>query len=186
MSGAGAANMAAIDLHFVDELISVRQQQQGGGVGAPPLIDGHRVGASINRSCVVMLSALLQGYVEAVFVECSQGTLPKLGSAQALKAYEASWRRWGNPSAENVDRLFVRLGVVRVLDGLSWRNCPTVRLRARLNEINAIRNQIAHGRLALTLNGAPFPLRFELVRRYRNFVAAFGARFSAHALARSI
>jgi hypothetical protein len=55
--------MPSLDLHYVDELIAVRQNQHGGGQGAPLIIDGHRVGASLNRSCVVMLSALLQTFI---------------------------------------------------------------------------------------------------------------------------
>jgi hypothetical protein len=174
-----------IDLHYVDELIEVRTQQHGGGRGAPPLAAGHRVGASINRSCIVMLSALLQGHIEDVFIDCSRRVLPNLAKAEALDAYRKSFRRWGNPSGENIQRLFQRIGVLSVLDGLSWRNCPNDALIRRLGEINQIRNGIAHGRAQLTLDGQPFSLRLEQVRRYRDFIENFGERFSAHALART-
>ncbi|HEX2815346.1 MAG TPA: hypothetical protein VHN39_03060 [Phenylobacterium sp.] len=51
--------MAKIDLFFVEELIEARKEQHGGLPGAPLVIDGHRVGTSISRSCIVMLSAQL-------------------------------------------------------------------------------------------------------------------------------
>ncbi len=174
--------MPSIDLHFVDELIAVRHVQHGGGRGAPELIGRHRVGAPLNRSCIVMLSALLQGYVEDVFLDCSRCLFPKLTSVSAIKLYRGGFRQWGNPSSDNIDRLFIRIGIVRVLDRLSWRNCKTPRLRERLNEINEIRNDIAHGKAHLKLNGQPFSLRLERVERYRNFVENFGQRFGQHAL----
>jgi hypothetical protein len=53
--------MVELNLTYVDELISVRQVLHGGNRGAPKKVeDGSREGASINRSCIVMMSALLQ------------------------------------------------------------------------------------------------------------------------------
>jgi hypothetical protein len=72
------SDMATLDLHFIDELIGVRQAQHGGGRGAPPLQGGHRIGASINRSCIVMLSAVLQSYIEDVFKEAANRAFPQL------------------------------------------------------------------------------------------------------------
>lgn len=63
--------LPTINLGPVDELIRVRQQQHGGNPGAPPIVGGARVGAALNKSCVLMLSALLQGYVEDVFIFAS-------------------------------------------------------------------------------------------------------------------
>ena len=127
-----------------------------------------------------MLSALLQGHIEEVFVTCSQGLLDKLGTPAAVDEYRESFRRWGNPSASNIDQLFLRLGLVKALNGLSWQKCSNQALRAKLQEINELRNKIAHGDRHLTLGGQPFSLRLERVGRYRDFVQKFGDVFEPH------
>lgn len=170
----------SLDLTFVDELIAVRHGQHGGGVGAPPVAGGYRVGVSLNRSCVVMLSALLQGHVEEVFVRCSTALLNTLATPAAAEEYRESFKRWGNPSASNIDQLFLRLGLVKALNGLRWQKCSNQSLRNKLNGINELRNKIAHGDAHLTLNGAPFSLRLEQIERYRNFVGKFGDEFEPH------
>lgn len=168
--------MAELNLHYVDELIALRQGQHGGGRGAPPIVNGHRQGASVNRSCVVLLTALLQTYVEEVFTEAGTRLLPNLHPG----TYRDSFARWGNPSADNIRRLFHRLGVEDIFSGLSWKNCPNPNVRNRLNRLNQIRNGIAHGREHLRVDGQPFSLNLIEVQGYRNFAEQFGSRFSAH------
>lgn len=72
--------MATIDLHDVDELIQVREAQHGGNRGSPPVFGGHRVCVSLNRSCVVMLSALLQAHVEEVYKGAAKRKFPQLAA----------------------------------------------------------------------------------------------------------
>ena len=135
----------AFDLHYVDEIISVRKQQHGGLRGAPAVTNGYRQGESLNRSCMVMLSALLQGYIENVFVAASARAMPRLARSGAVEQYRRTFRRWGNPSPANIVALFQRIGITDVLDGLSWRNCANQTVRSRLDHLNQIRNGIAHG-----------------------------------------
>jgi len=170
-----------IELTYVDELLAVRQNQHGGKVGAPAVVDGYRVGVSLNRSCVVMLSALLQGHVEEVCQRCSSSLLNSLETEAVSQKYRESYKRWGNPSDSNIDGLFLRLGLVKVLNGLSWQKCDNAALRRKLKEINELRNQIAHGRAKLQLNGNAYSLRLEAVWRYRSFVEKFGQEFEDHA-----
>lgn len=172
--------MPSLDLYYVDELISVRQDQHGGGRGAPPIVDGHRVGTSVNRSCVVMLSALLQGFVEDVFIAISQEKFSKMKSDQDIQRYRTTLRNWGNPNPDNINSLFLRLFIDDVLSGLSWQKCDNDSLKSRLREINQIRNDIAHGKEDLKFNGKTISLSLSKVRTYRNFVEAFGERFEEH------
>ena len=70
--------MVELNLTYVDELISVRQVLHGGSRGAPKKVsDGSREGASINSSCIVMMSALLQSYMQSVFEICAKEALPR-------------------------------------------------------------------------------------------------------------
>ena len=175
------AVMANLDLHYVDELIGVRQQQHGYGVGAPPVVNGHRIGVSLNRSCIVMLSALMQAYVEAVFQDAARRRFPDLNGNNA--DFDAYWRQvksWGNPSDGNIRGLFIRIGVPDVFAGLSWQRQTTAGVRQKLNEVNQIRNDIAHGAAQLRLNNQPYSLSLAKVVSFRNFAEQFGSRFEAH------
>lgn len=174
--------MPELDLHHVNELIGVREYIHGGEPGAPHVRDGHRVGESLNRSCIVLLSALLQGYVENVFVDASRRLFTALVTPEDEEDYRKSFRHWGNPSAENIERLFFRLGVHYVLNGLSWKNCPNSSVRWYLTNLALIRNQIAHGQ-PLRLNNAQYSLTLAKARRYRDFARAFGQRFTEHVAA---
>jgi hypothetical protein len=170
--------VAGLDLHYVNELIAVRQEQHGGGQGAPEIINGHRVGASINRSIVVMLSALLQSFVEEVFHETSVEFLEIDAAGQG--PYRKSFGRWGNPSDANIVALFLRLGVTDILHSLTWQRITNERIRSNLRQLNELRNQIAHGRRELRWNNQRYSLSLAEAVRLRNFVQTFADRFPRH------
>jgi hypothetical protein len=163
-----------IDLAPVDELIQVRQAQHGGFRGAPLVVGGARVGAAINKSCILMLSALLQGHVEDVFLYFSQRLFSNLRTDENVRRYRATLFRWGNPSSQNITSLFMRLGIIDVFDGLSWQRTRAETIKAKLDQINELRNKIAHGQ--------PLPQSVSLsqVRNLRDFVENFGERFARH------
>ena len=171
--------MAELNLHYVNELIEVRQEQHGGNQGAPYIVNGHRVGASLNRSCVVMLSALLQSFVEEVFFETSVELLGIEDNAQSV--FRKSFSRWGNPSDQNVRALFNRLGIGDVLADLSWRGCRRGRVNENLRQLNELRNQIAHGGQYLRWQNRPYSLSLAEAVRLRDFAQRFGDYFPAHA-----
>ena len=173
--------MPNINLHYVDELISVRQAQHGGGRGAPPILYGQRVGASINRSCIVMLSALLQAYVEEVFKDAAQRRFPDLAADPA--AFDRYWnqmKNWGNPNGGNIKVLFLKLGVPDVLTGLSWQRTTEAEIQSKLDKLNQIRNKIAHGAAHITVNNQPYSLSLAHVCAFRDFAHNFGQRFEHH------
>jgi hypothetical protein len=168
-------------LTIVDELIQARHTLHGGFPGAPNVVAGYRVGTSINRSAVVMISALLQVHVEEVFLDCSKITLPGLADDRSVALYRGTFRRWGNPSVKNVRDLFRRIGVQDVFDGLSWQRCLSAAVREKLEKLNQLRNQVAHGADHLILNRERYSLSLAEVYSLRNFAEAFGNRFPEHA-----
>ena len=170
-----------INLHYVDEVIAVRRQLHGGGRGAPPVVIHQiRAGASLNRSCVVLLSALLQTFVEKVFESEVKYVFPSLSADPQWQSYWNQMHRWGNPSDGNIKNLFLKIGIVDVLTGLSWQRTNTAKIKENLKLLNEIRNQIAHGDQQLKFSGQPYSLTLAEVVRLRNFVENFGMRFEAH------
>lgn len=175
--------MAELNLTYVDELIGVRQVQHGGGRGAPKKVqDGSREGASINRSCIVMMSALLQAHMQDVFKVCALKSLPSLTNVTVWAAYWKEMKGWGNPSTENVKRLFLKIGIEDVFVGLSWQKCDNSMVRSRLTQLNHVRNSIAHGADPLQVNGVDYSLSLAKVKTFRNYSEQLAARFEAHAL----
>lgn len=175
--------MVELNLTYVDELISVRQVLHGGNRGAPKKVeDGSREGASINRSCIVMMSALLQAYMQDVFAICAKRALPALVDDAVWAAYWKEMKGWGNPSAENVKRLFLKIGVDDVFTDLSWQKCDNATVRSRLNQLNHVRNSIAHGANPLRVNDADYSLSLAKVITFRNYSEQLAARFEEHAL----
>lgn len=172
--------MVNIDLHYVDELIKVRQDQHGGERGAPIIENGHRVGASINRSCIVMLSAILQSFVEEVYCETAFELLSIDGEKEKA-AFRKSFAYSGNPSAKNITQLFRRLGIVNIFDGLSWQGLKkNEQISTNLDKLNTLRNKIAHGHEEIVLDKKPYSLTLAKVSDMRNFVHTFADRFPHH------
>ncbi|GAB5460211.1 HEPN domain-containing protein [Hoeflea alexandrii] len=177
--------MAELNLTYVDELISVRQIQHGGARGAPKRVeDGSREGASINRSSIVLLSALLQSYVQEVFETAAKQALPALAADDVWTSYWKQMKSWGNPSAENTKTLFLKIGIHDVFDGLSWQKCDNSLIRSRLNQLNHVRNSIAHGAAVLRVNDVDYFLTLQKVKTFRNFAEAFADRFEDHVMAK--
>ena len=163
-----------LNLKPLDELISVRVAQHGGAKGAPKKQAGVRQGAAVNQSCITMMSALLQGYVEEVFFYASSRLFKTLHGDDVIKRYKDTYYRWGNPNPDNMKRLFRRLGIDNVFDGLSWQKCSTDTITTKLDEINWARNRIAHGQKMDS------EVTLAQVRNLRDFVEQFGKRFAAH------
>jgi hypothetical protein len=154
VGGTSAREKVKLNLTAVDELIQVRRKLHGGRRGAPPMLeDGSPQGASLNRSCVVLLSALLQSYVQEVFKVAAKEALPNLRNDQVWDTYWKQMKSWGNPSADNITSLFLKIGIDDVLGKLSWQNCDNALVRRRLNELNQVRNSIAHGADTLKVDG---------------------------------
>jgi|GEM_PF-1581375 hypothetical protein len=168
--------MANISLNALNEVIDARKNLHGGTVGAPiTLVDGVRQGDALNRACVVLLSATLQGYVEEVFMECSEHAFGEYTEDEA-KRYRNTWSRWGNPSPSNITNLFRRIGIDDVFDGLSWQGQGTEALKKNLDELNQVRNRIAHV-VPIAVNGRPFALTLAKIIRWRNVSERFGVKF---------
>lgn len=128
------------------------------------------------------MSAVIQSFVEDVFLEASRRVLTPLGRIGDISKYQKSYNRNGNPNPDNMTRLFLRLGIEDVLDGLSWRNCTNETVRRKLNHLNQLRNDIAHGNAVLRVDGREVQLRQSMVTNYRNFAEQFGNRFEAHVM----
>ena len=171
-------NKVTVNLNYVDEIIKVRKDLHKGRKGAPKKIDDvSREGASLNRSGVVMISAILQVYIQDVFKIAATNALPQLSHEPTWAAYWREMKMWGNPSAENIKRLFLKIGVPDAFEGLSWQKMQNANIKIRLNQLNSIRNGIAHGSDILKVDNKPYYLSLNKVIDFRNFSENFSFRF---------
>jgi hypothetical protein len=102
-------------------------------------------GNAINEAGAVLLSAEIQAYLEQLFIECSEKLFGRKLSQADLKSYRETWSRWGNPSPQNVRRLFRRLGIIDVFLELGGNQVIPEGYINFLEELNQVRNDIAHG-----------------------------------------
>ena len=159
----------------------MRRTLHGGQRGAPPLASGQiRQGESLNRSCIVLLSAILQVFVEGVFERESKHTFSRLLAPTVWDSYWKQIGRPGNPSDENIKKLFLRIGIPDVFVGLSWQGTNTTKIKQNLKLLNELRNGIAHGRSVLRSNNRRYGLTLAEVVRLRDFAEHFGQRFEHH------
>ena len=165
--------MSALD--DVDEILEAHSALLGGERGAPPIENGARIGASLLRAAVVLVSAGLQSSVEQSFKAALPLTFDHFNEDE-LRKYWGLCDRWGNPNPANIRQLFFRIGFSDVLDGLSWQKCVNSKVVDLLDEINQIRNRVAHGQ-PLTVGGRVVKLTKPRVWRYRNFAVVFIQRF---------
>jgi hypothetical protein len=175
--------MASIEFALVDELITARRTLHGGVQGAPrKLTDRDRTGAALNRSIILMLSALFQGYVEDVFFIRAKRKLRLKGAD--VDEFRKLHRRWGNPSMTNITEQFGRIGIIHPLANLSWQGCRNASVRRKIDLLNTLRNQIAHGAKRLKDGKEDYNLTLAKAENLRRFVEAFSTRFQAHIRAR--
>jgi hypothetical protein len=171
--------MAQLNLVYVDEIIEMRREMHGGRRGAPYVRDdGSREGQALNRASVAMLTATLQGYCEDVFFETSTAVLSM--NDEQSRNYKDLYSRWGNPSSFNILTHFRRLGSPNIFAGLVWQKSSTETVKRKLDELNQLRNGVAHGREQLHIRGNAISLSLAVVYNYRNFVEQFGQRFQQH------
>ena len=107
-------------------------------------------------------------------------TLPALNDEEICNKYWKQMRFWGNPNSVNIKALFLKIGIPDVLNGITWQRTTTPTIVTKLDTINQLRNDIAHGRERLTVNGRTYGLSLQKVKGLRNFADNFGRRFSPH------
>jgi hypothetical protein len=163
-------------LDDVDEILRAHVAIRDPGPGAPPIVNGARVGASLLRAATTLISSALQTEVEETFKEALQLTFDHFSAAERRSYWEDALKSWGNPNPANIKRLFFRIGFPDVLEELKWQKCTNVRVRDVLDTINQVRNRVAHGQ-PITVNGNAFRLTRPIVRSWRNFAGVFIDRF---------
>ncbi len=160
----------------IDEVLRAHASLLPGGRGAPIIANGQRVGNSLLRAATTLISAALQTEVEETFKATIPLTFEHFDLLELERYWDDSKRAWGNPNSNNVRKLFFRLGFSDVLDGLSWQKCTNTEVVRLLDEINQVRNRVAHGH-SITVNGNAFRLTKPTVHRWRNFTDIFLNRF---------
>lgn len=77
--------------------------------------------------------------------------------------------RFGNPTANAIDRLFSNMGIAKILANTTWQGAGERTIRKKVNALVEKRNRIAHGTLGVVVS------RHE-VERYRRFLQNLAER----------
>lgn len=168
-------------LQDIDELLRAHQAIREPGPGAPPIENGARVGSALLRSTTLMISAMVQTSVEETFKQALRREFETYNDTQLEHYWKEVNRTSGNPSPNNIEKMFFRIGFPKVLDGLSWKKRNNNSVRQTLDRINQVRNRIAHGQ-PLAIDGFTIRLNRPMIVGWRNFAEQFCKRFDAHVM----
>lgn len=106
----------------------------------------HRYGSEICAASIVLMSSLLQSHIEKIFEIRFKEKFMHIINDHDMKKIWDSIGISGNPSPPNIDRLFLRLGIIELTADYLYCSDPKTD-RLRLTHFNAIRNKISHGQI---------------------------------------
>lgn len=172
-----------IQLAKVDDLIEARIRFHLLEKADPSKVKAtQEQGKSIIEAAVVMLSAALQAFFEDVFLESSIKCFGRPLNSEEMQKYRKTFERWGNPNADNVVRLFGRLAVADVFEGLNANlGGKGTNPRTMLDELNSARNCIAHGK-PIAHRQKPMNLNLDKLRAWRTDAELLAKAFRFHAI----
>lgn len=119
--------------------------------------------AVARRSAVLLLNAHFEAYLEDVMQEALTAINPQLTSSQLA-------RNFTTPRPQNVDKFFTLLGIEGISKQISWEKASNKAVRGALNELQDLRNEVAHG---TTAKGQ---VKKSQVTRFKNFAVGFCER----------
>lgn len=102
---------------------------------------------AILRGTVVLIVARIENFVEALFEWASENIFYNLDNTELNHFYKISSRKFNNPNSENINKLFLSIGIYNILDRIYAEPKKNKILVNRLNELINKRHDIAHGKI---------------------------------------
>lgn len=136
-------------LDDVDKLIATYKVVTGYQVGRPPKAKQVAVlqGEAVIRAAVVFLCAAIEGFVEELFEESAVLLSPGLKRSELKKRlFSQTTERLNTPNVDNTNRLYGHLGILWILDKISWQKFTNKAARTWINTLVSKRGDIAHGK----------------------------------------
>ncbi len=124
---------------------------------------------ALNSAAIALLSGHLQGFVVDIYKEVAVSTLT--GRVRDVEALVGAANLRGNPTVENVSKLFASLGYPNIQDDMSWQRMSNGQLKAKLRSFNELRNKIVHG-----ASGA---VHKSQVENYLNVLTSFATKLDS-------
>lgn len=154
------------NLEDVDDLLAMHTQLTGGKRGRPK---GALNVEAISRSCVVLVVAFWENYVESVVAEAANFLETNCPSFVSKPWFKTSFRNFNTPNAGNVERLMGSvLGFTDPIRSMTWQKMgkPHERLKGLMDR----RHDVAHKGRAATRQWK------SAVTRDRQFVQSLATR----------
>lgn len=184
--------MFLLDLSSINELLDAHAAyliEKGKiGRGAPPKINGRLMGMSIYEACILTMSARLQGFVEEEFKRAVKEKFLHLKTTAERDALWKSVGNWGNPNTANLNRLFVRVGIIDIMKDFSFSSNDVKESHEWLDTLNTVRNRVAHGKdlSELKINNKKISINKTKILQWREGCESFGNKFPQHLSSRLI
>jgi len=151
-------------LKDVDEIVFAHLIITGGQRGRPPLGRG----AALTRAGIVLLTSIMEAFVEDIFEESAKLLLHGRTSRQTKELFEATSKRLNVADYYKTNLLFFNLGIPWTLEQVRWQKFSNKSFRKTLNKLVDYRNKIAHG--------SQPPVRIASLRKWRGFVLKYSEK----------
>lgn len=132
-----------IRLRDIDEVLAARDAICLPGAGRP----AKRRGAAVIAGGTVLLAALFEGYLEALYEVAVDLLYAAQPAADRTKLKEFTSEKNNNANVHQVNTLFFYLGIPWAMShpSVHWQKCTNASVRGRLAAISKARNKLAHG-----------------------------------------
>ena len=102
---------------------------------------------AILRGSIVLIVARIENFIEDLFEWTSAKIFFNLFDDELNHFYKISSRKFNNPISDNINKLFLGIGIYNVLDRIYDDPKKNKQLVTRLNELVNRRHDIAHGKI---------------------------------------
>lgn len=152
-------------LKDVEEVIQAHEALTGGGRGQPRAGQGR----ALTRAGIVLLSAAVEAFVEDLFEEAANKLYVAMTDDDKKFLIQHTAKQFNNPNCFKIEVLYLNLGLIRCLEGISWQKFANSKLRKEFNNLVDTRGSIAHGR-----GGGK---RLAVLKRWKTMIENFAPRF---------
>lgn len=148
-----ALDQLKVGMGELQDLEDLVQLKTGGAKGPTAGI------AAARRSAILLLNSHFEAYLEDVLEEA----IHAINSGFDISKIR---RDFTTPRTDNIDKLFLLLGIDKISHSPSWQKASNKSIRRAINELQDARNAVAHGE-----RGAKATKRD--LTRFRSYVLGF-------------
>jgi hypothetical protein len=126
------------------------------------------------RASVVLIVARIEYFVEELFEWAAKKIFDNLSKEEIIEYYKISSKRFNNPTSDNINKLFLEIGIHKVMNKICTDSSENKILRKTLDDLINKRHEIAHGKIGgATRSSRKFSATATQVKSWNKFAIKF-------------